>query len=128
MHCPTCKTTTEHHLNDHTTFFNAVCNVCGGITAKYTHQELVSALLKKFAPSEPPMEISTVAPNSVRVFIKHHLGEAEASEALVRAHVRITGKLPGAGDKLMCLPLGIPHKAFAIPIAEVVRVEPILER
>ncbi len=86
--------------------------------------EMYKLMQKDFA-AEPPLEVSPVDANRVKVFVKHHLGEAEASPESVRMHIRITGKLPSAGEKLMGLPKGMHHKAFAIPIEEVIRVETV---
>jgi hypothetical protein len=80
------------------------------------------------AVSEPPFEISPADAKAVRVYIKHATadnGEAEVPTESVQQHLRIKGALPTPGSKLMALPRGLTHKAFAIPVGEVVRVEPV---
>lgn len=84
----------------------------------------MTELGRKFAMG-PPFEVSGANAESVKVIIKHHLGEAEASLESVQLHIRITGELPTPGKPLLALPKGLNHKAFAIPIAEVIKVEPV---
>ena len=70
-----------------------------------------------------PLEVTSLDTSRMRVFIKHHVGEAELPQEAIREHVRIMGTVPVVGKKLMALPRGMTHKAFAIPISEVVRIE-----
>lgn len=113
-YCPFCNAPTDEEK----------CPKCGQLARTLTLNEMLSQLCKRF-PMEPPFEVSTDEASRVKVFITHHTGEAEASEELVQQHIRITGKLPLPGNKLLALPKGMSHKAFAIPIAEVIRVEPV---
>ena len=88
----------------------------------------MTARVKARLGAEPPFEVSTADAKSVKVFIKHGTsddGEAEVSVENVQQHIRITGNLPTEGKKLMAIPKGMSHKAFAIPIGDVVRVVPV---
>lgn len=84
--------------------------------------EMVEELTRKFPTSEPPLEVTTIDTSRMRVFVKHHMGDAELPQEAIREHIRITGTAPEVGKKLMALPKGMKHKAFAIPISEVVRI------
>jgi hypothetical protein len=81
------------------------------------------AELSKKMSGEPPLEVTAIDTSHMRVFVKHHVGEAELPQDAIREHVRIMGAIPEVGKKLMALPKGMKHKAFAIPISEVVRIE-----
>ena len=83
----------------------------------------MSAILAQKFAHEPPLEVTTINTSRMRVFVKHHLGEAELPQDVIREHVRVTGAAPEVGKKLMVIPKGLLHKAFAIPISEVVRIE-----
>jgi hypothetical protein len=80
------------------------------------------AELNKKLSNEPPFEVSTIDTSHMRVFVKHHVGDAELPQEAIREHIRITGTIPVVGKNLMALPKGMNHKAFAIPISEVVRI------
>jgi len=86
-------------------------------------QSELEKLIAKQLRLGPPVEISSADPTKVLVFIEHHLGEAEVSVESLRIHLRITGKIPAPGENLMALPPGSAHKAFAIPIGKVIRIE-----
>jgi heterodisulfide reductase subunit B len=101
-----------------------LCTQCKTVTQRLTRADMVNKM-RAFFSSEPPSEISTKDANTVKVFVEHHLGEAEASLDSIREHIRITGKLPEVGGSIYTLPRDMPHKAFAIPIAKVVRIEPV---
>lgn len=101
--------------------------LCKKISAHLSLADMTARIRGRLG-SEPPFEISTADAKSVKVFIKHGTsddGEAEVSVENVQQHIRITGSIPVAGKKLMAIPKGMSHKAFAIPIGDVVRVEPV---
>jgi hypothetical protein len=83
--------------------------------------DMVNVLTKKL-PETPPLEVTDIDTSRMRVFVKHHAGDAELPQEAIREHIRITGTAPVIGKKLMALPRGMKHKAFAIPISEVVRI------
>lgn len=123
-HCPTCNKQTSHTATLQADLVLLVCDVCHGKSATLTadqmrskFQEQVAQYLNNHAPFEAVPELP-----AIKVFVKHHLGEAEVSQASLLMHMRVTGKAPVAGDKLMALPQGMAHKAFAIPVGEIVRV------
>lgn len=117
--CTICCKQTEQTLQPNS---SPQCNDCGGQTPELTQHEMLQAMLP-YLQHEPPLEITDINPGKYRVFIKHHLGEAEVPIEQLKTHLRLKGELPAAGEKLYALPPGINHKAFAIPIAEVIRVE-----
>lgn len=104
--------------------YSLTCKRCGRQVQTLSVLDMMAKLAQKF-PAEPPFEVSTADASRVKVFITHHLGEAEASVHDVQQHIRLTGELPAPGKKLLALPKGMTHKAFAIPIADVIRVEPV---
>lgn len=98
-----------------------VCGTCDNVTQTLSFDAMVAELNKNLS-SEPPFEVSTIDTSRMRVFVKHHAGDAELPQEAIREHIRITGTAPVIGKKLMALPRGMKHKAFAIPISEVVRI------
>jgi 5-carboxymethyl-2-hydroxymuconate isomerase len=98
-----------------------VCGTCNNITQTLSFDAMMTELNKKLA-NELPFEVSTIDTSRMRVFVKHHAGDAELPQEAIREHIRITGTVPEVGKKLMALPKGMNHKAFAIPISEVVRI------
>lgn len=126
-HCPQCCIVTPHAAESDGNGGMLTCNVCKRVTARLSVAEMTARIQARLG-AEPPFEISTADAKSVKVFIKHGTsddGEAEVSFENVQQHIRIRGKLPVAGEKLMAVPNGMSHKAFAIPIGDVVRVVPV---
>jgi hypothetical protein len=120
--CPLCNKKTQHTISLTGDHAQVTCSVCNQVSAKYTASELREKLEKQLQlHNHPPLEIVANVPQ-IQVFIKHHLGEAEVSPEGLLEHMRITGAAPIVGEKLMALPRGTHHKAFAIPIGEVVRI------
>jgi len=127
QHCTYCHIVTAHEATADSSGGTLACSVCKNVIAKLSLGEMAARLHARLG-AEPPFEISTIDAKSVKVFIKHGTsddGEAEVSVDNVQQHIRIRGKLPVAGEKLMAIPKGMSHKAFAIPIGDVVRVVPV---
>ncbi len=60
---------------------------------------------------------------NARIFLEHHLGEAEVSRESLREHLRVKDRLPRVGEPLWYLPHGVTDTRFAIPYGKVIRVE-----
>lgn len=123
--CPQCRKHTDHKPcrgDIHGNGCSLVCTVCNGVTKTLTLQEMMARLTQILPSSEPPLEVTDIDTTHMRVFVKHHLGDAEIPQDAIREHIRITGTAPEVGKKIMALPKGLAHKAFAIPISEVVRI------
>lgn len=124
-HCPSCKKETPQTLSASDGPHKSVsltCNVCNTVSKTLTFDEIIAELARKFPTSEPPFEVTPIDTTRMRVFVQHHLGEAELPQDIIREHIRITGTAPEVGKKIMALPKGLGHKAFAIPVSEVVRI------
>lgn len=125
--CPHCNLVTSHSASPDASGGTLTCLLCKRVSARLSLADMMAQIRGRLG-HEPPFEISTADAKSVKVFIKHGTsddGEAEVSVENVQQHLRITGALPAVGNKLMAIPKGMSHKAFAIPIGDVVRVEPV---
>lgn len=120
--CPACNKETAHNIRACAEFVHLGCSECNGVSRSFTQDEMKKTLLSKVKDIDTAFADITHMPN-MRVFISHHLGEAEVTENTLALHLRITGKIPAVGNKLMALPPGLALRPFAIPIGEIVRVE-----